>query len=136
MRSARSSDQSDVSKQPPIRHRLASWRLRSEGMLWSIVVRTLLTVSSTQRAIRILDALPRLKPRSNPTAALPPEAPFRRAGACLGRSLARSQYLRIRGRPHIFIIGVAGGVNQFEAHAWLAGDAFPADFQPLWEVHR
>ncbi len=136
MKLARPSRESDVSNWHRIRQRLASWRLRSEGMLWAIVVRTLLTVSSTQRAISILDALPRLKPRSGQTEALPPEAPFRRAGACLGRSLARSQYLRIRGRPHVFVIGVAGGVNTFEAHAWLAGDAFPADFQPLWEVHR
>lgn len=53
---------------------------------------------------------------------MPPESFFRGAGACLARSLARSQYLRRRGVESVIVIGATGTSTEsfaLDAHAWL-----------------
>src|SRR5215218_181347 len=107
-----------------------------EAQLWSTLVRLLLATLALERTLRVLDALPR---HSTPRAkvAAPPEAAFRLAGACLGRSLARSQYLRTRGHPSILVIGGLGTIGEFRAHAWLDGDdPGQPDFVELRRIQR
>ncbi len=62
---------------------------------------------------------------------------FRLAGACLARSLARSEYLRRRGIEHAIVIGVAGPVEEFAAHAWIAPfEVLPEGFTEFRRVAR
>ena len=107
-----------------------------EAQLWSTLVRLLLATLALERTLRVLDALPRLAtPR--PEVVAPPEAAFRIAGACLGRSLARSQYLRTRGHSSILVIGGLGTIGEFRAHAWLEGDdPGQPDFVELRRIQR
>lgn len=120
-----------------------SWRWRrprqalrfAEILVWSALVRLLLLTRSIDQAVRWLDLLPRRRSGAS-HGVPPPEGPFRLAGACLGRSLARSQYLRIRGQPSIVVIGVRGGLATFAAHAWLDGDPVDPDFVELRRIHR
>ncbi|MEA2597398.1 MAG: Transglutaminase-like superfamily [Thermomicrobiales bacterium] len=107
----------------------------AEALAWSALVRLLLATRASEGALRALDSLPRRAPRADPVP-LPAEGPFRLAGACLGRSLARSQYLRTRGRPHVLVFGVRGGAAAFAAHAWLEGDPVDPAFLPLRRVPR
>lgn len=108
---------------------------RLEMGLWSALVRTLLATMSTERAIALLDALPHRHATTRPLA-IPPERGVRFAGACLGRSLARSQYLRLRGHPHHLVIGVKGQIHDFQAHAWLDGDPLADDYVELRRIER
>ncbi|MGI8644322.1 MAG: lasso peptide biosynthesis B2 protein [Thermomicrobiales bacterium] len=114
----------------------ASATLRIEALGWSALVRVLLATLALERTLRVLNAIPRRKRRSA-TASMPPEAAFRLAGACLGRSLARGQYLRVRGYPSVLVIGGLGSVDAFHAHAWLDGDdPGDADFIELRRIAR
>jgi transglutaminase-like putative cysteine protease len=71
------------------------------------------------------------------TVAFPDDRQVRLAGACLGRSLARSHYLRLRGVPHRVVIGVTGGAREFRAHAWIAPyEAAPDGFVELRSIDR
>lgn len=107
---------------------------RLEILAWSGLVRLLLATQPIDRTIAILDALPhRSGGHARP---LPPERPFRFAGMCLGRSIARSQHLRVRGCPSTLVIGVRGGISSFAAHAWLDGDAVEPDYIELRRVRR
>jgi len=127
---------------PPTKHvtskgqaRMASWTL-IEILILSLLTRALLKICSVDRTIHLLDLVPR---RSR--AAMPPEPSaerwFRLAGACLGRSIARSQFLRLRGHPHVVVIGVQGGIDRFAAHAWLDPyDSPQLDFVELRRFHR
>jgi hypothetical protein len=106
-----------------------------EAQFWSGLVRLLLATLTLERTLCILDALPRRQAAGQVTA--PPEAAFRIAGACLGRSLARSQYLRARGHPSVVVIGGLGTIDRFRAHAWLEGDASgQPDFVELRRIER
>lgn len=95
-------------------------RAVTESLAWSVLVRLLLRATSLRRTLALLDRLAR------PTAgadvvSLPTEAHFGRAGACLGRQLARSQFLRRRGATSTVLIGVRPtGGGPLDAHAWLA----------------
>lgn len=95
-----------------------SMPVRVEILLWSLLARVLVRRLSLERALTLLDRFPR---RAHPTAGftMPLERTFRGAGACLGRSLARSQFLRVRGQPHAIVIGVRGGTTALRAHAWV-----------------
>jgi hypothetical protein len=109
---------------------------RAEIALWSLLARALLATVTTQRAIRLLGRVPR-RSRPEPTTDLPAESCFALAGACLGRSLARSQFLYVRSAPHTIVIGVRGSIDQLNAHAWLEPhDEVDADFVALWSIAR
>jgi hypothetical protein len=107
-----------------------------EAFIWSVTTRGLLHLLRTEQVIHLLDVFPR---RSQaPTPVTPPsEHDVRHAGACLGRSLARSQFLRLRGQPHAVVIGTRGGISAFEAHAWLDPfDLPPHDFIEIRRIPR
>lgn len=106
-----------------------------EALAWALVVRGLLAILPTERVIQLLDAIPR-KQRPEQSVLPPPEDHVRLAGRCLGRSLARSQYLRIRGESHIVVIGIPRDVGSFHAHAWLDAYDDPADFLELRRIAR
>lgn len=114
----------------------ASAALQIEALGWSALVRLLLAILSLERTLRLLNVIPCRKHRPA-MATMPPEAAFRLAGACLGRSLARGQYLRVRGQPSVLVIGGFGSVDAFRAHAWLDGDdPGDADFIELQRIAR
>jgi len=92
--------------------------VRVEILFWSLLARVLVRRLSLERSLRLLDRLPH-RARSTAGFAVPPERTFRGAGACLGRSLARSQFLRVRGHSHAVVIGVRGGTTALHAHAWV-----------------
>ena len=121
-----------VSGDPPS----VSAPVRVEILFWSLLVRVLVHRLSLERSLRLLDRLPH---RAHSTAgfAMPPERVFRGAGACLGRSLARSQFLRVRGHPHAIVIGVQGGTTALHAHAWVAPwDPVESSFVELRRIAR
>jgi len=93
--------------------------IRVEVLVWSLLSRALVRYCSLEKALKLLDNLPTRTPGLLSTFGIPPEQVFGRAGACLGRSLARSQFLRMRGRPHAIVIGGTGGTTGFVAHAWI-----------------
>lgn len=110
-------------------------RLIEIGM-WSVLVRLLLATVTTERALSVLDALPRRSPRCT-SVEVPAQRWFKLAGACLGQSLARSQYLRTRGYPTDLVIGVRGGVTDFAAHAWLLNyDSADDTFVEIRRIRR
>lgn len=93
---------------------------RAEILAWSLLARLLVRTCSLRRAVALLDAVPRPPGTSRrDLGPIAPEAAFGRAGACLGRSLARSQFLRMRRRPHAIVIGTRGGAATLRAHAWI-----------------
>jgi hypothetical protein len=101
--------------------RRPSRRARLEAIGLSVACRLMIKRLSFDRSMRILDALPKAEPNTTSVVQLPEEAAFRGAGACLARSMARSQFLRRRGVSSSILIGALGrdGVS-FDAHAWLA----------------
>ena len=108
-----------------------------ELMAWSLFMRTCVKTISLKRTMRMLDRLPMLAigPISDPP--FPSDNQVRLAGACLGRSLTRSQYLRSRHVSHVVVIGVAGSVDAFRAHAWVAPfEEAPGDFVELQRFER
>lgn len=110
--------------------------VRVEAFVWSALVRLLLGVLPAERVLRVFDAFPR---RRCPAEAVEPlsERQVALAGACLGRALARSQYLRTRRQPHAVVFGVRGSVAAFAAHAWLEPyDAPGDDFIELRRIAR
>ena len=116
--------------------RSARLLLSFEILAWSICVRMLLRTLSFDRVLRLLNRLPsRAAPGRR--VELPQARMFSLAGACLGKSLARSQYLRRRGQPHTIAIGVRGGTGSFAAHAWIEGfEAEVDDFVVIRRVAR
>jgi hypothetical protein len=109
--------------------------IRVEAVAWAAAVRLLLAVLPVERVVRILDRCPQrlatgcVEPPTEPQVAL--------AGACLGRTLARSQYLRTRRQPHAVVIGIRGSIVDFAAHAWLEPfDRPPDDFIELRRITR
>lgn len=104
----------------------------AEALGWSLLTRLLLRTLSLRRTLALLDRLPRSRPR--PLVQIPPESTFGRAGACLGRQVARSQYLRRRGASSCVVIGVQPpDADGLDAHAWLDR----LDERPLHQVlHR
>jgi hypothetical protein len=107
-----------------------------EILAWSLLVRVLLKTIALERSLLILNVLPRRRASSRPVDP-PPEPQFALAGACLGKSLARSQFLRTRGQPHVVVVGVRGGTGSFAAHAWLEGyDSEATDYVAIRKIIR
>jgi hypothetical protein len=50
-----------------------------------------------------------------------------RRATCLERSLVVQRWLLAQGRPHDVLVGVSGGVDAIDAHAWI--DRYDADEQ-------
>ena len=95
---------------------------RVEALAWSLVTRLLLRFLSLRCTVAVLDRMSAGRPQAH--IAIPPEQTFSRAGRCLGRQIARSQYLRRRGGRSTIVIGVRGdGLTEMgrrlDAHAWL-----------------
>lgn len=104
---------------------------------WSVLARLLVARCSLETAVQILDGLPLRPARAVHAVPLPSDRTVRLAGACLGRSLARSQYLRRRGVSHALVIGATGGIEAFQAHAWVAPyEAAPDGFVELRRIER
>lgn len=93
-------------------------RERIEPILLSVLCRILVWAGSLDRALRLLDRLPTTRAPQQPVTT-PPETSFRGAGACLARTLARSEYLRRRGAHSVVAIGARTHNRAFDAHAWL-----------------
>lgn len=108
-----------------------------ELAVWSVAVRVAIAFLPLARVLRALDVVPKRHRRETRTSAFPTDTQVRLAGACLGRSLARSQYLRVRGVPHRVVIGVTGGTRAFRAHAWVAPyEEAPEGFVELRSIDR
>jgi hypothetical protein len=61
----------------------------------------------------------------------------RRRATCLERSLILQRWLIAHGAPHEVLIGVSGGADRVEAHAWIDGydpEADEQDFRVLTHV--
>jgi hypothetical protein len=129
-----------VARQPRVAtlaDRLAPAWSWAELAFWSVAVRMALAFLPMARVLRALDVAPKRHGRESRTAAFPTDTQVRLAGACLGRSLARSQYLRLRGVPHRIVIGVTGGTRAFRAHAWIAPyEEAPEGFVELRSIER
>jgi hypothetical protein len=93
---------------------------RIEMALTSVFVRVLLSWLPLDRTLCLLDRIPPRRNRGDLPFRFPEDRQLRLAGACLGRSLVRSQYLRNRGVSHQIVIGTAGNIGSFQAHAWVA----------------
>jgi hypothetical protein len=108
-----------------------------ELIAWSLVMRICVKSMSLKRTMRMLDRLPIFAVGPAPDTVFPSDNQVRLAGACLGRSLTRSQYLRSRHVAHVVVIGVAGSVDGFRAHAWVAPfEEAPDDFVELQRFER
>ena len=108
-----------------------------ELMAWSLFMRICVKTMSLKRTMRMLDRLPMFAIGPAPDMVFPSDSQVRLAGACLGRSLTRSQYLRSRHVAHVVVIGVAGSVDAFRAHAWVAPfEEAPGDFVELQRFER
>jgi hypothetical protein len=104
---------------------------------WSALARMLVACTTVPRALGALDRVPRWRRGGDEAAHFPSEAQVRLAGACLARSLARSQYLRQRRTPHALVIGTTRVSEGFRAHAWIAPyETAPEGFAELWRIDR
>ncbi len=109
---------------------------RLEVLFWSALVRILLALLPTEQVVSALNTLPR-GGGSSSSSTIPSDDEVALAGACLGRALARSQYLRRRGQPHTVVIGVSGTVSIFAAHAWLDPyDPMPEGYAEIRRIPR
>nr|MDQ6948093.1 lasso peptide biosynthesis B2 protein [Actinomycetota bacterium] len=110
---------------------------RVEVVAWSLASRILVTFTGPNHALRLLDRVRLRRTGGEHLAATDRDALFRLAGRCLGEAVARSEYLRVRGRPHELVLGVAGTAGDFRAHAWLEPlDPVPAGFHALHRYSR
>lgn len=91
---------------------------RLEAVMWGLVCRVAVRFLRLDRTVAILDRLPHAG-TADEIVRIPTSRRFRGSGACLSRSLARSQYLRVRGVPSTIAIGAKGSIADFDAHAWL-----------------
>ncbi len=92
-----------------------------EPVLWALLARVCVRNLRWKKTLQVFDRLPAGRPATGGVH-LPPERCFRGAGACLARSLARSQYLRHRGVESVIVIGATGTSAEsftLDAHAWL-----------------
>ncbi len=103
---------------------------------WSVVVRCLLKATSLRTTLAVLDRIP--VRRASGVVAIPTERTFARAGACLGRQIARSQYLRRRGARSTLVIGVRPPEEtaEIDAHAWLDRLDEPPPYAVLHRIER
>lgn len=111
---------SDVVDRVVVREEIVFHR-RWEPILLAVVARFCVRVLSWRRALAVFDRLP-VRDGVGGEIVMPPERFFRGAGACLARTLARSQYLRRRGVPTTIVIGATGTTGKsfsLDAHAWL-----------------
>lgn len=110
---------------------------RVEIVAWSLGTRVLVGAVGTVRTLGLLDRVRLQRSTGERLAQTDHDALFRLAGRCLGQSIARSQYLRVRGRPHWLILGVDTSTGDFQAHAWLEPlDPAPAEFEVLHRFSR
>jgi hypothetical protein len=108
-----------------------------ELMALSLFMRVCVKTLSLRRTMRMLDRMPMLAIGPTPCDVFPTDDQVRLAGVCLGKSLTRSQYLRSRHVSHVVVIGVAGSVDAFRAHAWVAPfEEAPGDFVELQRFER
>ena len=120
-----------------VRRRSVAVVIWTELLAWSVVARLLVARVSLARTLRVLDMMPARRGRGAKPVPFPTDRQVCLAGACLGRSLARSQYFRRRGVPHRVVIGVTGGTENFRAHAWVAPyEEAPEDFIQLRSIER
>ncbi len=107
-----------------------------EATMWSVLVRCLLKTLSMKRSLTILSWFPKSR-RAAMNVSVPTEGHFRRAGACLGRQLARSQYIRSHGGESTILIGVIPTKgSSLDAHAWLDRLDELGPHQVLHQIHR
>jgi transglutaminase superfamily protein len=109
-------------------------RARLEASAWGILCRIGIRVVRLDRLVGLLDRIPHRRSTDRPVE-VPTARHFRGAGACLSRSLARSQYLRMRGASSTIAVGVAGKLASFDAHAWLE-PTDPPDRPALHRIER
>lgn len=115
-------------------HRISN---QIELLFLTVMVRVLLSLFSLDRALSLLDRTVLRRNRAESSFNIPDDRQLRWAGACLGRSLVRSQYLRNRGIPHRIVIGTSGGIGMFRAHAWIAPyEVEPEGFNELRAIRR
>ena len=107
-----------------------------EIRVWALASRILLALAGLEKTLTVFDLIPSRRRRLRPI--LPPvDGEVRIAGACLGRSVARSQYLRVRRQSHALVIGIQDSATVFGAHAWLEPyDPAPEGFVELRRLHR
>lgn len=131
-----------ANRRQPIRHRPAvnalMHLLRSIELIgWCAIARIGVACLPLGSTLRLLDALPAWTIGHGTEVDFPSDRQVRLAGACLGRSLARSQYLRRRAVPHAIVIGIAGDIHEFRAHAWVAPfETAPSEFVELQRIER
>jgi hypothetical protein len=122
------------SRVPEMAHYVMKVVVWVELLVWSGIARLLVSRCSLSRSVRALDWLPTRSRTSAENASFPDDRQVRLAGACLGQSLARSQYLRTRGISHSIVIGTRGGLMDFNAHAWIS--PFEECPEGFVEIHR
>lgn len=94
---------------------------RIEPLVWAMAARACVRVLPWKATQDLFDRLPVGEFRGD-VVVMPAEWNFRGAGACLARTLARSQYLRRRGVSNTIVIGATGQSREMfslDAHAWL-----------------
>jgi hypothetical protein len=104
---------------------------RVEAIVWGVTSRVGLRLLGLRRLLWVLDRVPRRR-RNRESVAVPPAAQFRGAGACLSRSIARSQFIRQRRGASSVVLGIDGSLAKFDAHAWLE----PLDKADRPALHR
>jgi hypothetical protein len=110
---------------------------RVEVAVWSLIARAGIRVGGPTATLRVLDRIPLRRHGGEELAATDRDALFRLAGRCLGESTARSQYLRVRGRRHRLVLGVASSPLGLRSHAWLEPmDAPPPGFEVIHSFDR
>lgn len=106
-----------------------------EAAVWAAASRVSLRAIRFERTVTLFDRLALRPAASLPS--MPPARCFSIAGACLGQSLARSQFLRRRGARHSLVLGVLKEGQRFEAHAWISPlETPPAGFAEIRRIDR
>jgi hypothetical protein len=108
---------------------------RAELVVWSGLARVLLPIVGLKKTLIAFDAIPRVPAMAMQGSPVPPRG--RLIGTCLPRSVARSQYLRMRRREHEIVLGVGRDDHSVSAHAWLEPfDPDSSGFEVIYRVRR
>ncbi len=117
----------------------ASRRLsdRIEVVAWSLAARVGIGTVGVKATLRLFDLIPLQRRGGERLAFTERDALFRLAGRCLGESIARSAYLRLRGSRHELVLGVRRSANGVQGHAWLEPfDTAPPEFEVIHRFGR